>query len=334
MSQELPDFERAMVIIPHPDDGEFTAGGSMARWAGEGKEVILVVVTNGAMGSNDPSVEREWLIGTRKEEQQEAASILGIKEVVFLDYEDGYLEDNHDLRRDLIREIRRHKPQVVVSMDPATLYRGGRYVNHTDHRTLGMAFLAALSPGVTTVPLYREELYDKGFEPHRPDVVLLGSNDAPDFYVDISDYIEVKIKAIRAHVSQFGEGGGAGDGMKMLSAYHAQQSGMKGVEHAEAFKALFFSRPWAPPVVPGRARRARGARGSSAGRGRAKPKATASPTAGRSAGRTNSRKKTTSPGAKAARTTGGKAKARTTRRTVSRAKTGSRGRARRKSTRR
>lgn len=257
MSEQLPDFERAMVIIPHPDDGEFTAGGSMARWAAEGKEVILVVVTNGAMGSNDPAVERDWLIKTRKEEQREAASILGIKDVVFLDYEDGYVEDSHDLRRDLIREMRRYKPQVVVSMDPTTFYRGNRYVNHTDHRTLGLAFMAALSPGVTTVPLYREELYDKGFEPHRPDVVLLGSNDAPDFYVDISDYVDVKIKAIRAHVSQFGEAAPAGDMMKNLSAFHAQQSGMD-IEYAEAFKALFATRPWAPPVVANQARRGRG----------------------------------------------------------------------------
>lgn len=319
MSEELPDFERAMVIIPHPDDGEFTAGGSMARWAAEGKEVILVVVTNGAMGSNDPSVERDWLIRTREEEQREAASILGIKEVVFLGYEDGYVEDSHDLRRDLIREIRRYKPQVVVSMDPATLYRGGRYVNHTDHRSLGLAFMAALSPGVSTVPLYRKELYDQGFEPHRPDVVLLGSNDSPDFYVDVSDYIDVKVKAIRAHVSQFGEGAGAGDGMKMLSRYHAQASGMD-IEYAEAFKALFFSRPWAPPVLPEQARR---------GRGRASRSTSAKSRAGvakrTTAARTGSKAKTTRTGSRS------KPKPTTARgKTVSRARSSARRSARRR----
>jgi LmbE family N-acetylglucosaminyl deacetylase len=107
-------FDRALFFAPHPDDAEIGAGATIAKWTDRGTEVILCVVTNGAAGSNDPDTDRTVLIETREREQREAARLLGISQVVFLGYEDGSVEDSHELRRDIIREIRRHRPDVVV----------------------------------------------------------------------------------------------------------------------------------------------------------------------------------------------------------------------------
>lgn len=233
------DFSKVLVFCPHPDDGEFSAGGTMAKWAREGKDVILCVVTNGAAGSNDPNDDRDWLISTRQDEQREAAGIIGVSQVVFLGYEDGFVEDSHELRRDMIREIRFHKPDVVVGLDPTTFYFAQRYINHPDHRKVGEAFLAAVNPGATTLPLYREDLYDKGFEPHHVKACLLGFSTSPDYFVDIAEVIDIKIKALRAHHSQMKNFDKLEERVKEMAGFIGGASG-KGIEFAEGFKAFFF----------------------------------------------------------------------------------------------
>lgn len=235
------EFAKAMVVVPHQDDGELLAGGSMAKWASEGKEVVLVVVTNGAAGSNDPDVEREWLISTREQEQRDAATITGISEVVFLGYEDGYVEDSHELRRDLIREIRRFKPDVVVGMDPV-YYAAQRYINHPDHRKLAEALLAAVNPGSTTVPLYRPDLYDRGFGPHQIKMVLLGSWMTPEYFIDISDFIETKIQATLAHKSQMSDPERVGEWVRMRAKAVAEASKTR-AQYCEGFKVFYLGMP-------------------------------------------------------------------------------------------
>ena len=232
-------FARALVFTPHPDDAELGSGATMAKWASQGTEVILCVVTNGAMGSNDPAVERDALIETRRREQREAAAVLGVSEVIFLGYEDGYAEDSHELRRDMIREIRRHKPDVVVGPDPSMFYAGQRYLNHPDHRRVGEAFLAAVNPGATTVPLYRTELYDQGFEPHQVKACLLALSANGDYAIDVDGFLEAKVAALGKHVSQMADWEGLGDFVKSMAGMMAEQSG-SGFQLAEVFKAFFF----------------------------------------------------------------------------------------------
>jgi LmbE family N-acetylglucosaminyl deacetylase len=239
--QEAPGrrFAKALIFTPHPDDAELSGGATMAKWASEGTEVVLCVVTNGAMGSNDPSVGRDELIATRQAEQRKAAEMLGVSEVVFLGYEDGYVEDSHELRRDMVREIRRHRPDVVVGPDPSMFYFGQQYVNHPDHRRVGEAFLAAVNPGATTVPLYRAELYDKGFEPHQVKAALLSLTTNGDFTVDVEGFMDVKLAALRAHVSQLGEWEGLEEFVLGMAEMIAKASGT-GLRQAESFKAFFF----------------------------------------------------------------------------------------------
>ena len=235
------DFEidRALVVAAHPDDAEFGAGGTMAGWAADGVEVTLCIVSNGAMGSNDPAVDRDVLIETREREQRAAAEVAGLKEVVFLGYEDGFLEDSHPIRRDIIREIRRVKPDIVVGPDPSTFFIDRRYLNHPDHRAAGLAFSAAVNPGATTVPLYRDELYDQGWEPHQVKACLLMNPTQPDTYVDISPHMDTKIRALLAHRSQLGGYAGLEDRIREMAKLTAEASGT-GAEYAEAFKGFFF----------------------------------------------------------------------------------------------
>ena len=241
------DFNKVLVFFAHPDDGEFMAGGSMATWAAEGKEVVLCVVTNGSKGSNDPNIARDDLIQTRQAEQHEAAKMTGVSNVIFLGYEDCYIEDSHELRRDMIREIRRVKPDVVVGPDPTMYFYAQRYINHPDHRKVGEALCAALSPGSTTLPLYRDELYDKGFEPHQVKIALLGMCPEADFFVDITDHIETKIQSVLIHHSQTPEfSAGMGDRLREWAAAAGAASG-KGYKLAEALRIFYLDEPPGSP---------------------------------------------------------------------------------------
>lgn len=232
-------FAKALVFTPHPDDAELSGGATMAKWASEGTEVILCVVTNGAAGSNDPEVRRDDLIATRQAEQRAAAAVLGVSEVIFLGYEDGFVEDSHELRRDMIREIRRHRPDVVVGPDPAMVYFGQQYVNHPDHKRVGEAFLAAVNPGATTVPLYRAELYDQGFGPHQVKAALLSLTTNGDYTVDVEGFMDLKVAALRAHASQMADWDGLDEFVNGMASRVANASG-SGLKYAESFKAFFF----------------------------------------------------------------------------------------------
>lgn len=234
------EFDKVLIFFAHPDDGEFMAGGSIIRWAAEGKQIVVCVVTNGAMGSNDPAMSREELIASRMQEQREAARITGISDVVFLGYEDCMVEDSHDLRRDMIREIRRHKPEVVIGPDPTMYFFADAYINHPDHRKVGEALCAAISPGAPTLPLYREELYEKGFEPHHLKAALFGLTTAPNYWVDIEEHMETKIKSVSVHHTQTPEFGDQfADRIKQIASVMAQTSD-QGLKYAEAYRAIYF----------------------------------------------------------------------------------------------
>ena len=157
-----------------------------------------VLATSGDMGSRDPEMTRERLTAVREEEQRQAAKVLGASECVFLRYPDGFLEDTPEFRGQLVRQIRRFRPDVVVTWDP---YRRG--FNHRDHRLSGQAALDAVYPLARTHLCYPEQL-EEGLEPHRVQEVLLAGTDQADYYVDVSDFFHKKIRALRRHKSQIG----------------------------------------------------------------------------------------------------------------------------------
>lgn len=234
------EFNKVLIFFAHPDDGEFMAGGSIIKWAAEGKEVVLCVITNGSHGSNDPAMKREDLIAARENEQREAAKITGIQDVMFLGYEDCHVEDSHELRRDMIREIRRFKPDVVIGPDPTMYFMMDMYINHPDHRKVGEALCAALSPGAPTLPVYREELYDKGFMPHHPKAALFGFSGLPNYFVDITEHMDKKIESVQVHYTQTPEFGDQfSDRIKGIASAMGEAS-EQGFKYAESYRAIYF----------------------------------------------------------------------------------------------
>src|SRR5215510_2033545 len=198
--------ERVMSIHAHPDDQEFTVGGTLAKWARAGSEIVTVCITSGNAGSNEstpPDMTREKLVPIREDEQRQACRVLGISEVVFLGYEDGVLQPSIALRRDLTRLIRRHRPDAVVCGDPTVRFYGTTYLNHPDHRVAADVALDAVFPSAETRLIF-PELLDEGLEPHHVKAVYIHGSTRPDTFIDIAAYLDVKVAALREHKSQMG----------------------------------------------------------------------------------------------------------------------------------
>lgn len=228
-----PTFASALVLFAHPDDAEFTCGGTVARWASEGCEVHYVVITDGSAGSNEPGVTREELRVVREREQRAAAEVLGVKSVTFLGEVDGYLEVTPATRRKVCREVRRLRPEVIVAFDPSRLWSGSGYVNHWDHKQAGLLALTAVMPDAPSRPMF-PELLDEGLEPFEVPNLWLISED-PDVYVDVTSTMDTKMQALAEHASQ----GVSEDEpwVRERAEKLAAQSGT-GASFAEGFKTL------------------------------------------------------------------------------------------------
>lgn len=200
---EWDEIERVMVVFAHPDDAEFGSAGTSARLAKDGKEVFYAVVTDGSKGSSDPDMTPARLIKTRQDEQCEAARILGVRDVEFLGFEDGMLEPTLEVRKAVTASIRRYKPDVVVCPSPERNLSMGVFVQHPDHLAVGEAALAAIYPCARDRMTF-PELLAEGLEPHAVREVWVVGTGAPDYFVDISSTIDLKVKALQAHVSQVG----------------------------------------------------------------------------------------------------------------------------------
>jgi len=189
----------AMVISAHPDDAEFGAAGTVARWTREGRPVVYVVCTNGEKGTSDRRITPHRLSGIRIKEQQAAADVLGVKKVVFLGHPDQGLEDTPELRKEIVQLIRRYRPETVITSDP---YR--RYLWHRDHRIIGQVVLDAVFPYARDHLAY-PDLLDKGLEPHKVKTVLFWAAEDINFRSDITETFEQKLAALRCHESQVRE---------------------------------------------------------------------------------------------------------------------------------
>lgn len=196
--------KRVAAIMAHPDDPDFGCGGTAAKWAAEGHHITFVIITNGDKGSDVRELSGPELIKTREAEQRAAAAILGVHDVIFMRREDGMLVPDLALRRDLVRLIRQIKPDIVICQDPTSWFVAKEYINHPDHRAAGAAVLEALFPAARNHRVF-PELLAEGLEPHRVDEVYVNSSSSSDVFIDITDFIDLKIQALRAHVSQMGE---------------------------------------------------------------------------------------------------------------------------------
>jgi LmbE family N-acetylglucosaminyl deacetylase len=194
--------KRVMGIFAHPDDPEFFCGATFARWASEGAEITFVLATSGDKGSSDPTMTTERLIAIREDEERCAAQVLGVKEVIFLRYPDGELQPTLGLRKDLVRLIRLKQPDVVVTCDPTVFWFMGRGINHPDHRAIGEAVLDAVYPTARDRLNFPDLLHQEGLEPHKVRQVYLAGTQTITKTIDVSSYIEAKIRSLYEHKSQ------------------------------------------------------------------------------------------------------------------------------------
>jgi LmbE family N-acetylglucosaminyl deacetylase len=198
-----PEGNSVLVVMAHPDDAEFGCGGTIAKWAAAGKEINYVLCTSGDKGSSDPTISPVALAKVRRVEQVNAAHALGARDVVFLRYEDGTLRNTLELRRDIVREIRRFKPDAVICQDPTMRFGGHRYLNHPDHRAAGDACLDAVYPSARDPHVFPELMVD-GFGPHKVREVFMSTMQEPDVWIDVSECFERKLEGLRQHTSQVG----------------------------------------------------------------------------------------------------------------------------------
>ncbi len=190
---------QVMVVTPHPDDAEFGVAGTVARWTGEGKDVIYVVCTNGDKGTSDTNMKPDELARIREQEQMAAAKLLAVREVIFLRYPDQTLEDTPEFRKKIVRLIRMYQPETVVTADP---YR--RYLWHRDHRIAGQVTLDAIFPYARDLYSY-PDLLEEGLQPHKVKEVLLWGSEDSNYRSNITDTFDIKIAALRCHKSQISD---------------------------------------------------------------------------------------------------------------------------------
>jgi len=231
----------AMAIYAHPDDIEFTVAGTVAKWARAGCEVSFVLITSGNSGTHDRKFTRKSLARVREREERESARILGVARVVFLRHGDCELVPTLALRKELVRRIRRHRPEVVLCNDPQALFFGDRYINHPDHLAAGKAALEA------AFPCAEMELLWPGAGPvHKVHAVYVSSAVAPDTWIDVTGTMETKIAALSAHRSQLGDrdiaphilGRARDEAHRAPAGMAAGKKGPGRPKYAEAFRVM------------------------------------------------------------------------------------------------
>ncbi len=229
--------KKILVVGAHPDDNDFGAGATVAKAAKNGAEIIYLIATTGQRGSSDETMTPGRLSDIRKKEQQAAAGVLGVCEVHFLEYVDGELAPDIRLKEQIVTYLRRYRPHIVFTMDPSFFYyKNVGFVNHSDHRAIGEATLDACYPLARDLLSFPENL-KAGLKPHKVQEIFLHSfvPENANFYFDVTDTFDIKIKALSLHKSQVPD-------VQMITQRmgdRAEAAGrLAGCRYAEAFVRL------------------------------------------------------------------------------------------------
>ncbi len=195
------NVQRVLVIMAHPDDPDFICAGTVAKMTAQGIEVTYMILTNGDKGNHNPEITRNQLIAFRKIEQRNAAAACGVKDVLFMGEEDGFLRSTRRLRKRVTREIRRIRPQLIFCTDPDRYLVGDSYINHPDHRNAGLVALDAIFPASDN-PMFYPKMADEGYAPHKIDQLYVFGHGQPNIKIDITAELDTKIAAILCHKTQ------------------------------------------------------------------------------------------------------------------------------------
>jgi len=239
-SRKSPDAwekpQKILVILAHPDDPEFFCGATLARWSKAGHEIHYFLLTNGNKGGG-PELTPEQLHSIRKSEQEKAAGVIGAKSVSFLGMEDGYLTPSLELRKEMVRIIRREKPDILMTCDPTLLYSWFGRLNHPDHRAAGQVVLDAVFPAAGNVHFFPELVEKEGLQPHTPREVWVSLASNPTVILDVTKTWDIKMDALKQHKSQIGDPLIFEQRMRIR---HTEDSTMDSPRYEEKFRVLKF----------------------------------------------------------------------------------------------
>lgn len=240
MSTKENEYSRGMVVIAHADDAEYGCSGTVAKLSADGWEMVYVLCTDGSKGSADREMSEERLSALRRDEQIAAGEVLGLKDVAFLGYPDSYLQPTLDLRKDIAREIRRYKPDVLICQYPMRVLDGGWGVGHPDHMAAGEAALSAVFPAARDHMTF-PDLLAAGYEPHKVAEVWIMGHPEPDVFIDVTDHLNTAIKALAQHTTQTG-GRDWKELLPRMQEWRRRNSVGTGMLYAESFKRISFRR--------------------------------------------------------------------------------------------
>ena len=228
--------KKFLIISPHPDDSDFGAAGTVAKLVQEGNAVEYLIVSDGSKGSHKVGFGGKKLAAVRQKEQKTAAQVVGVKNVTFLGQVDGEIENTKQLRKKLVREIRRIKPDIVVSFDPSSLQFENVFRSHRDHRMVAEAVFDAIYPAAGSASFFPEVLA-KGLKPHQIKEVWFYATSFPTKWVDISRTLELKIKALCSHKSQVDKA----EFEELIRKNAEKNAKSKKMKYAECFRVVDFN---------------------------------------------------------------------------------------------
>ena len=237
--QPLPDeaISNVLIVTAHPDDLDFGCSGSIALWVKRGIEVSYVICTNGDQGGEDPSVPREDMPRIRQQEQRDAGAVVGVERITFLGYRDGWLQPTIELRKEIVRQIRIHKPDRLVIQSPERNW-DRLFSSHPDHMAAGEAAIQAVYPDARNPFAFEDLLKEEGLEPHRVKEVWVMSARHPNHFVEITETIDMKIKALHAHVSQTAHNPQMEEMVRGWGERNAEAMGLGSGRYAELFHVI------------------------------------------------------------------------------------------------
>jgi LmbE family N-acetylglucosaminyl deacetylase len=234
----LPDSEikRVLVVMAHPDDCDFGAGGTIAHWTSHGIEVSYCIITNGDQGGEESGIPVEEMAKVRQQEQRDAGKALGVTEITYLNYRDGWLMPSIELRKEIVKAIRIAKPDRMVVQSPERNWER-IYSSHPDHLAAGETAIQAVYPDARN-PFAFPELKAAGLEPWRVREVWITGSPTPNHYVDITETFAKKMAALHAHVSQTAHNKELENMVRSWGERNAEANGLAQGRVAEIFKVI------------------------------------------------------------------------------------------------
>lgn len=227
-----------LVVLAHPDDPEFFLGASIARWHQAGHAVHYVLLTRGDKGTKQNQLTNEDIIQIREKEQENAARFLGVSSVSYLNYQDGYIVPDLEIRKQVVRVIRQHKPNILVTCDPTNFFPNAHYINHPDHRYAGQIVIDAVFPAVGN-RFFFPELIEEGYPPHEVEEVWMSLTNSPNVSLDVTEHWQDKIEALKMHASQIGDP----DAFEKRMLNRVREDHSSPFRYEEKFRVINFWRP-------------------------------------------------------------------------------------------